>query len=501
MSNPFPDLPSLCGPLRRPRQMLAEQQYDGHRSIHDDDVAEKLGLRAGPIEGPTHFSQFAPLLYQIYGQAWFETGCISVHYQTMVVEGEEVRAFVQPAEPGRQLARVWVEKRDGTPVLTGTASVGPRVDGGEPTEIEQRIAKLRPPTQLVIHRDLRVGQKGVVVERVRMGRDQHMGDSYPFTLADKLMYERYLSELSFIIYENDRYTFAEAWRAASRIGYLLVHECGVCVGDRVAIAMRNYPEWMLAFTAITSIGAVAVAVNAHWQPDEIVHGLVDSGAKVLFTDQERLDRLVPSARSGPVPGLRVFAVRAARLPDGVRALTDAVTALGDVAMPAVPVAPDDLATILYTSGSSWRAKGVPSTHRNIVTALMSWQLDTRISERVAGVVPPPAAGQLGTLLAVPLFHVTGLHASFLASYALQRRIVCMYRWDPEVAARLIECERLTSIVVPAAITGDLVRVAKAGRHDLSTLLAVGGGGAPRAPEQVRQIDASFPNALPNIGWA
>ncbi|HEX3757105.1 MAG TPA: hypothetical protein VHW23_00295 [Kofleriaceae bacterium] len=184
MSSPFPDPPALCGPLRRPRQMLADQRYDGHKSIHDDAMAERLGLRAGPIEGPTHFSQFDPLLYSLWGQAWFETGCLSAHYQTMVIEGEEVRAFVQPAEPGR-LARIWAEKRDGTPVLTGTASVGPGADG-EPTEIAQRIAKLRPSGPLVLYRDLRVGQNAAAVERVRMGFDQHMGDSYPFTLADKL---------------------------------------------------------------------------------------------------------------------------------------------------------------------------------------------------------------------------------------------------------------------------------------------------------------------------
>jgi hypothetical protein len=197
MSNPFTETPALCGPLRRPRQMLADQQYDGHKSIHDDATAGQLGLRAGPIEGPTHFSQFDPLLHALYGQAWFETGCISVHYQTMVVEGEEVRAFVAPAAPGKRLARIWAEKRDGTPVLTGTASIGPGQGGppgeprqgdppDEPTEVAQRIARLRPPTRLVINRDLRVGQRGAVVEQVRMGFDQHMGDSYPFTLADKL---------------------------------------------------------------------------------------------------------------------------------------------------------------------------------------------------------------------------------------------------------------------------------------------------------------------------
>jgi long-chain acyl-CoA synthetase len=169
-------------------------------------------------------------------------------------------------------------------------------------------------------------------------------------------------------------------------------------------------------------------------------------------------------------------------------------------MPPVAIAPDDLATLLYTSGSSGRAKGVPSTHHNILSALMSWALDARINELVTGVAQAPPGVQLGTLLAVPLFHATGLHASFLMSYGTQRRIVCMYRWDPELAVRLIERERLTSIVAPAAITGDLIRVARAGGHDLSSLLAVGGGGAPRAPEQVRQINATFRNAAPQIGW-
>lgn len=184
MTHPFTQSPLLCGVLRKPRQMLADQKYDGHKSIHDDAMAEGLGLRAGPIEGPTHFSQFDPLLFQVFGQAWFETGCISAHYQNMVVEGEEVRAFVEPPAPGARFVRIHAEKRDGTPVLTGTASVGDA--NGLPHEIQQRIAKLWPPTGLVINRDLKVGQRGAVVEKIRMGFDQHMGDHYPFTLADKL---------------------------------------------------------------------------------------------------------------------------------------------------------------------------------------------------------------------------------------------------------------------------------------------------------------------------
>ncbi|MFT3779251.1 MAG: hypothetical protein QM772_13435 [Ottowia sp.] len=181
----FPDFPTtLCGPLRQPRQMLAEQTYGGHKSIHDDKTAGDLGLRAGPIEGPTHFSQFDPLLAGLFGQRWFESGCISAHYQNMVVEGEQVRAFVQPPAAGEAVARIWAEKADGTPVLTGTASVGD-VPGGA-HEIPQRIAKLRPPKGLVINRDLKVGQRGAEAETVAMDFDQHMGHYYPFTLAAKL---------------------------------------------------------------------------------------------------------------------------------------------------------------------------------------------------------------------------------------------------------------------------------------------------------------------------
>lgn len=184
--NAFPDFPAsvLCGPLRRPRQMLAEQTYGGHLSIHDDKTASELGLRAGPIEGPTHFSQFDPLLFGIFGRAWFESGCISAHYQNMVVEGEEVRAFVQPPAQGERVAQIWAEKRDGTPVLKGTASVGDVPDSEH--EIPQRIAKLRAPTSLVINRDLKVGQRGAEPENITMGFDQHMGDYYPFSLSSKL---------------------------------------------------------------------------------------------------------------------------------------------------------------------------------------------------------------------------------------------------------------------------------------------------------------------------
>jgi hypothetical protein len=181
MTTPFDTPLVLSGPLRRPRQMLADQEYGGHASIHDDAMAEKLGFRAGPIEGPTHFSLFPPLLFQIWGQAWFERGCISAHYQNMVVEGEEVRAFAEVPAPGATATRVWAEKADGTPVLEASATLGPG-----PTLLEGRMAALRPPERLLILEDLHVGMAGAADERVRMDPDQHMGALYPFSLNQKL---------------------------------------------------------------------------------------------------------------------------------------------------------------------------------------------------------------------------------------------------------------------------------------------------------------------------
>jgi hypothetical protein len=171
----------LEGPLRAPRQMLSEQEYGGHASLHDDAMAERLGFRGAPIEGPTQFSLFPPLMEHVFGRAWFERGCFSAHYQNMVVEGEETRAFVELPRNGAQTARAWAQKADGTPVLEASASVGP----GE-TLLRGRMAALRPPQRLVILADLAVGMAGAADERVRMDPDQHMGALYPFSLNQKL---------------------------------------------------------------------------------------------------------------------------------------------------------------------------------------------------------------------------------------------------------------------------------------------------------------------------
>jgi long-chain acyl-CoA synthetase len=264
--------------------------------------------------------------------------------------------------------------------------------------------------------------------------------------------------------------------------------------------MRNYPEWMTGFMAITSIGAVAVAMNALWQPDELAYGLEDSGAKLLFADAERLERF--SRRQAAFPDLSVLAVRTSELygVKSARPLDAALAGLEVSSMPSVDLHPNDDATILYTSGSTGHPKGVVSCHRNLITALMSWELDAHAGALMRGRELPVPAEQPATLLAVPLFHATGSHAVYLASYRAQRRIVSMYKWDVERAAELIERERISSVIAPPAMTGDLVAAAAKTDRDLSSLATVGGGGAPRAPAQVRSIDRAFAKAVPNTGW-
>ncbi len=181
----------IAGPWREPAQMLDQQAYDGHVSVHDGETAASLGLAGAPIEGPTHFSQFDPLALSLWGQAWFETGCISAHFQTMVVGGERVQASVQPTSP--TAARIEAHKPDGidaegstvkgASVLIGTASVG--LDP-PPSELDQRLARLGDRGDLFVLDRLAIGQRSSEGDVVTLTRGDRNGDLYPFSLDEKL---------------------------------------------------------------------------------------------------------------------------------------------------------------------------------------------------------------------------------------------------------------------------------------------------------------------------
>jgi hypothetical protein len=173
---------ALIGPLRSPRQMLATQEYDAHASIHDDATAQKLGFKGGTIEGPTHFSQFAPLCVAAWGVRWLEQGCLSAHYRNPCFEGERVRAYLAKPASGATQAKIWMQREDGTEILQGTASIGP---DHPQSALDQRLTELRAPEQRVILRDVDVGMRSPRLS-IRMDAAQHMGALYPFSLADKL---------------------------------------------------------------------------------------------------------------------------------------------------------------------------------------------------------------------------------------------------------------------------------------------------------------------------
>ncbi len=173
---------TMTGPARQPRQMLGDQEYDGHASVHDETVADGLGLPGAPIEGPTHFSQFDPLGWSMWGQRWFETGCISAHFQTMVVEGESVTAAATRAAPG--VARIEAVKGDGTPVLTGTMTIDPT----SPTELRERLAasREREHGELFVVDRVAIGDRASGAGPVAIDMATPNGNLYPFSLRQKL---------------------------------------------------------------------------------------------------------------------------------------------------------------------------------------------------------------------------------------------------------------------------------------------------------------------------
>ena len=177
------DVNILSGDFLSPIQLLNDQKYDGHKSLHDEAMAESLGFSGAPIEGCTHLSQFVPLLEKIYKNQWFISGCISVHYKNMVFEGEKVKAFAKLPKNNSKITDIWMEKEDGTPVLSGSAGIGPKY--GKST-LDALISKLDKPDNLIILSNIKEGMKGSERVSVKMEFGQHMGDLYPFSLEDKL---------------------------------------------------------------------------------------------------------------------------------------------------------------------------------------------------------------------------------------------------------------------------------------------------------------------------
>jgi long-chain acyl-CoA synthetase len=322
----------------------------------------------------------------------------------------------------------------------------------------------------------------------------------PGSLRDIFMLARGYGDETFLVYEDERWSFGDTMQRVDALGALLVEKYGVVPGDRVAIGMRNYPEWVVAFAAITSVGAISVSLNAWWTEDELAWALEDCGATVLVADRERVERTQAATAK---LGITVVGVRLGEdAPEGVDPWED-VLPLGRP-LPSVEIAPDDDATILYTSGTTGRPKGAVSTHRAVVQALLGFACRAAV-DRLRR--PPEAAAEAaagGTraafILIVPLFHVTGSVPVMLSCFATGLKLVIMYRWEPERALELIERERVTNFVGVPTQSWDLLQSPRFADFDTSSLVSVGGGGAPAPPELVRRVSTSFAKASPNIGY-
>ena len=305
------------------------------------------------------------------------------------------------------------------------------------------------------------------------------------------------ADKEFAVYRDERYSYGEAYAEAAALAVAMQQDYGIAKGDRVAILSRNNPQWMIAFVAALSIGAVAVPMNAWWTTEELDYGLRDCGAKLVIADRQRVERLAPLLDTLPLSIVAVDDCSGLNVP--VDNYAEVVARHAGTAMPAVDVAPEDHATIMYTSGSTGHPKGALSSHRGIISALFSFILLGSASKQLAGDSGDSANPPVG-LLAIPLFHCTASHTAFLLSLIVGRKLVIMHRWDPQEALRLIEEERITWFTGVPTMSAELQEAAVDSDRDVSSLAEIFGGGAARPPAQVEKLAKTFKKSSAGIGY-
>jgi long-chain acyl-CoA synthetase len=331
----------------------------------------------------------------------------------------------------------------------------------------------------------------------------------PPTLCDLFLIGRSFGDRTFVVYGDDRATYESFARAALGVAATL-QELGVQRGDRVALVMRNLPEWPVVFFGAVLMGGIVTPLNAWWTGSEIQYGLNDSGAKVAFADRDSFERL--SGRLQSCPALeRIFVCReageishpkVAKL-EGILGAVNDWHRLADRPLPDVPIAPDDDATIFYTSGTTGRPRGAVGTHRNSCSNVVARAYNLALSfvRRGAPVPQPdPNAPQKAALLVVPLFHVTGFQASMCPAISIGAKVVFMHKWDPKRALEIIERERITSTGGVPTIAWQLLEHPALPGYDLSSLEGIHYGGAPAAPELVRKLMETLPGRDIGTGW-
>jgi long-chain acyl-CoA synthetase len=302
----------------------------------------------------------------------------------------------------------------------------------------------------------------------------------------------------FLVYQDERLSFTQTMDRVDALAHALVERYGLKKGDRVAVAMRNYPEWCMSFAAILSVGGISVSMNSWWKTEEMDYALRDSAPKVLICDDERYATGRPTCEA---LGIRVLLVRSAQSAPSASGADrwDDVVRVGNKPAP-VDISPDDDATILYTSGTTGFPKGAVSTHRAIISALMAFSLRQTVDGMRATTKLEPDPFPPSFILIVPLFHVTGCVPVMMSCFVAGLKLVIMHKWEPETAMQLIERERITNFVGVPTQSWDLVNHPAFPHYDLSSLRGIGGGGAPAPTALVHKVAESFKQGGPQLGY-
>ena len=318
----------------------------------------------------------------------------------------------------------------------------------------------------------------------------------PQTLHELLEYGKETRQWDeFIVYENERITYSEFLEKVNSVAAFLQKELGVKKGDKVAIAMRNFPEYPILLMGIVSVGAIVVFVNAWWTTSEMEYGFYDSSAKICFADIERLKAILPFSKDF---GIKLIGIRSEH-GKNVLDYGKHVASYPSKNLRAPNIDPKDDFGIMYTSGSTGNPKGVVLTHRGAISAVFSWLMMEKIGsyvypEKVATKKPS------SILLLSPLFHVNGSHPNFLYGIAKGSKITLMYKWDPKQAVDIIENETITLIRAVPTVISDLVEEAIAQNKPLSSLETLNAGGAKRPPPNVAHEKKALPSTDISSGY-